>query len=206
LPFRYINPMDKITTETKIILLLGDTGVGKSSFINCIHGIVGDEQKVSVAKTSDGIQSCTVEPGFYRVYHAILGDLLVIDTPGFNDTANISDVEIIKRIFIAFFNWDMKFAVDVLIYFNKAPDQRIRFKKDIDMFCKFFKVDPSFISKSGISLITNWKGISPKYQEKYERTVIESIRKDLNLSVIKWDNIYPVDKQVNNFFSFLLVF
>ena len=189
-----------INPDTKIILLLGDTGVGKSSFVNCLHGITGEDQTFQRAKTSEEIDSCTKEPVLYQLKHQVFGDILLIDTPGFNDTGlEVSNVEIIKRIFVAFFNLDIKFSVNALIYFNSSGDKKIRFEKEIQMFCKFFKVDSNILSESSISLITNWNSITSKSQNKYEETIITEIKSKFNLPVVKWDNIDPVEDQVGIF-------
>lgn len=187
--------LQSIGPNTKVILLLGDTGVGKSSFTNFLHGQHTDG--IQIAEVSSKTESCTKIPSPYRIpNHPIYGDILLIDTPGFNDTSNeISNLEILKRIFLLFFNNGMQYSVHGLIYFTKASESRIRFVKDIDLFCKFFNVDRGTISKSSISIVTRWEDLKEKAKKKYEETVIQEIVDKFKLPVVRWDSEEPVDGQ-----------
>ncbi|PPR03427.1 hypothetical protein CVT24_012696 [Panaeolus cyanescens] len=73
-----------------IIALLGRTGTGKSSFANRVVGA----PDVGVGHN---LQSCTKEIRIFRHTSPTSSDLVIIDTPGFNDTT-LSDVQILERI------------------------------------------------------------------------------------------------------------
>ncbi|KAF5326439.1 hypothetical protein D9611_000791 [Ephemerocybe angulata] len=84
-----------------VILLTGETGAGKSSFINALLGQAGDQKRFRVG---EALVSCTtrVESAFIEGqtgnYRHIRGQrVVVVDTPGFDDTF-AADLQILKRI------------------------------------------------------------------------------------------------------------
>jgi len=73
------------------ILLVGETGEGKSSFINhIIGGVAAEEAK------DDQVDSETSKT---HIYYKKEDGIYIIDTPGFGDTrVNMNDEEVGKRI------------------------------------------------------------------------------------------------------------
>ncbi|RMZ23926.1 hypothetical protein D0859_12025 [Hortaea werneckii] len=73
-----IKELDMEETKSPLILVIGQTGAGKSHFIN---KTIGDK----VVKESSGLKSCTSKPEMVEV-QVDEHQFLMIDTPGFNDT------------------------------------------------------------------------------------------------------------------------
>ena len=97
----------------RTFLLLGQTGVGKSSLINSTFG-------VSVAETSD-TEVCTKVVKHYS-YHTPFGDLCLIDTPGLGEGSEKLDEKYLETIKKFIF----KEKVDVYVYVSLLNETRFR--------------------------------------------------------------------------------
>lgn len=73
----------------KNFILVGRTGVGKSSFINAAFG-------AKLAET-DPYEACTVLPKYYA-YGTEYGDICLLDTPGLGEDDVKTDKKYLKRI------------------------------------------------------------------------------------------------------------
>lgn len=73
----------------RYFLIIGQTGVGKSSFINATFGI-------QLAKTSD-FEPCTKSVKYYA-YGTSYGDICLIDTPGLGEDNTYLDLSYLQTI------------------------------------------------------------------------------------------------------------
>ncbi|KAF9526000.1 P-loop containing nucleoside triphosphate hydrolase protein [Crepidotus variabilis] len=73
-----------------IILVIGTTGAGKSTFVNAVAGY-------EASQASDDLGSCTREVKAVPCHLFEGRRVVIVDTPGFNDT-NISDVDVFRLV------------------------------------------------------------------------------------------------------------
>ncbi|KAJ3508047.1 hypothetical protein NMY22_g16738 [Coprinellus aureogranulatus] len=110
--------------DDAIIIILGPTGVGKSTFINEYFG-------KEVTHVSDGMVSCTQQISYHP---HILSDshptspgrrLVLIDTPGFDDTYN-TEYETFRRICVSLAStYDNQLRVASVLYLNSVTQKRM---------------------------------------------------------------------------------
>ncbi|KAF8805168.1 hypothetical protein BYT27DRAFT_7192832 [Phlegmacium glaucopus] len=110
---------DDLSPDDIIIAVMGPTGSGKSTFINIITDF-----EIGVGHN---LESCTNEVNNVRISMPELayGDLVFVDTPGFDDT-NKSDVDILKMVA----DWlKSTYAKNILLsgllYFHRITDNRM---------------------------------------------------------------------------------
>ncbi|KAF4985278.1 hypothetical protein FGRMN_11242, partial [Fusarium graminum] len=117
-----------IEKEDAIIAVMGLTGSGKSTFIS---KLVAD--KVVIGHQ---LESCTSEIETFRFKHPSGRQVVLVDTPGFNDN-NLSDREVLERIsgFLASM-YQKKMYLNGIIYMHRITDNRLggSGKKNIMMF------------------------------------------------------------------------
>ncbi|KAG2008111.1 TKL/TKL-ccin protein kinase [Coprinopsis cinerea AmutBmut pab1-1] len=104
-----------------LILVLGETGVGKSTFINNVLG------QPELASVSHGMDSGTSEIQKYTYIHPASGRSVVfVDTPGFND-AYIEDIKTLQNIrkFLRKPEFD-KYVLGGIIYLHDIGQNRLR--------------------------------------------------------------------------------
>ncbi len=97
----------------KTFLAIGQTGVGKSSFINSTFG-------VSLAKTSD-YEACTRVVEHYT-YSTQLGNLRIVDTPGLGESTQAVDISYLNMI-KDYVNYN---HVDYYLYITPLNETRFR--------------------------------------------------------------------------------
>lgn len=88
------HPMVGVDREAPIFAVIGETGVGKSSFINSLGGRSSSNDAPEICDTLD---TCTNE---ILVYKATVDNLPIylMDTPGFNDR-RMTDEEVMNMIY-----------------------------------------------------------------------------------------------------------
>lgn len=94
-------------------LIVGQTGVGKSSFVNATFG-------TSIAKT-DKFKACTQVIEHY-VYHTNFGEIGLIDTPGLSEDSLETD----KAYLHLLQQYITRTSVDITLYITKLNETRFR--------------------------------------------------------------------------------
>ncbi|KAH7925400.1 hypothetical protein BV22DRAFT_439623 [Leucogyrophana mollusca] len=163
---------DIVTLATKtcpvdtMILMLSQTGAGKSSFINTAAGS-------DLASVSDAMQSCTTDIQPIYVPHPRDPNrrIVFVDTPGFND-ASMGDAEILRRIV----EWlqrpvNEKIGLRGIIYLLEITESRIDPRNNL--------MSPSKLSRPGtahnvVLATTKWDDIQEdegqrRQQQRSER-------------------------------------
>ncbi|XP_067430243.1 kinesin-like protein KIF20B [Thunnus thynnus] len=162
-----------LNKENKTILLVGETGAGKSTLINTLFNytmgvkfddniwfeIVEDEKRSqSVSQTSDVIM--------YKIFgfegKTLPFSLTIIDTPGYGDTREIEhDAIISQRLFDLFRSDDGVHEIDAVGLVLKASENRLsdRLMYIFDSVTSLFGKD---LEKNIVAIITHSDGITPE--------------------------------------------
>ncbi|KAF8959510.1 P-loop containing nucleoside triphosphate hydrolase protein [Flammula alnicola] len=155
-----------------VILVIGLTGAGKSSFINTLLG----EGKPKMI-VGDSLQSCTVDPcpvditddiSFASRDHFNGGRLVIVDTPGFDDTY-VDDSKILKRTtdWLAA-SYSKKMKLGGVIYLHDISQSRI-----LDTTCKKLYMFQKLVRKDALRSIvlgtTKWSLVDKDTASKREQ-------------------------------------
>ncbi len=109
--------LDAITSSDAVVLVMGITGSGKSTFISELV-----EEDVQVGHD---LTSCTSGVNFFALEYQQGRRIFLIDTPGFDDTYR-SNSEVLKDIaFILAQLYRMKIALAGVIYLHRITDNRL---------------------------------------------------------------------------------
>ncbi|PPQ65174.1 hypothetical protein CVT24_011037 [Panaeolus cyanescens] len=108
--------------SAQITLLLGLTGVGKSNFLECLHGTK------TLEISGDSLESVTQEVICYRLVNVTLGRLrqaiYILDCPGFSDN-QISEMRVVKMLQAWCEAQAGSPSFDSILYFHRITDKRL---------------------------------------------------------------------------------
>ncbi|KAG6913645.1 hypothetical protein DXG01_005352, partial [Tephrocybe rancida] len=167
--------MDDPRDTDLVILVMGQTGAGKSTFINVVTGR-------DATKASHGLESCT--PQLLPVILPHPTDqtrrIVLVDTPGFDDTG-LSNSEILQRITVWLAQlYSANMTLAGVIYLHDITEVRWlgSFRKNLDMFNKLVGRDAI---RNVVLATTNW-GVIPNKDgtcDRRKKKLSESNWKDM---------------------------
>ncbi|KAK9971310.1 hypothetical protein ABG768_024684 [Culter alburnus] len=154
----------------KIVLLLGETGVGKTTLINTmVNYLLGVEfedeiwYEITEEAARDQSESQTSEITMYEVCPVKSPmSLTIIDTPGYGDTRGLErDLEVAENLAILFQSIDGVREIDAVCFVIQASKNRLSDRQHyiISSVLSLFGKD---IVKNIVFLITHSDGLPPK--------------------------------------------
>ncbi|XP_043100848.1 LOW QUALITY PROTEIN: uncharacterized protein LOC122348991 [Puntigrus tetrazona] len=161
----------KDTSKTnKIILLVGETGVGKTtlinSMVNYLKGVKFEDEiwyEITEAAAGDQSESQTSEITMYEVFPEVSAmSLSIIDTPGYGDTRGLDkDLEVAENLATLFQSNDGVREVDAVCFVTQASKNRLSDRQHyiISSILSLFGKD---IVDNIVFLITHSDGLTPK--------------------------------------------
>ena len=163
----YLDNLD-LGYKDKFIILLGATGVGKSTFINAIT----ESSKCQVSK---GAKSCTKDINIVKLFDSGY-NYYFVDTPGLNDSMGDSNhIELLKKI-------SKKGILTTIILVHNYNTMRLSYS-DIEMLKTYMEIFPSENFWEHVLFVESFY-----FRELFRAPLIESITCEPNLIEFMNDN------------------
>ncbi|OBZ66326.1 hypothetical protein A0H81_13775 [Grifola frondosa] len=152
-----------VNEQTALIAVMGPTGSGKTAFINLVSG--------SNLRVGNGLESCTDEIGIATPCKISGKDVLLVDTPGFDDTQK-TQADILKEI-AAFLRktYENGRKLTGIIYMHRISDFRMSgiARENFRLFRKTCGDD----AMKNVVIVTNmWGEVKPERGEERERELM----------------------------------
>jgi GTP-binding protein EngB required for normal cell division len=182
--------MEKLAALSGYIIVLGESGSGKSSIINQIVGS-------SVAKSGAG-EAVTTVPEQYIITAGPFQGVKLVDTPGFNDTKGLTNDEITKMI-MTFIEKSGSRTLIGFILVQSCRRNRVMLR-EVYRSLKVAKELPN-MENSCILVVTNMASYNPEDED--EREIMATIEAQMNevkikSGIVKWDNRRPLAGQIED--------
>jgi len=165
-------PKDRLSPQDRIVILMGPTGAGKSTFINYATDQGGQG-------IGHGLQSVTSEIRAVRCLHPVdKGPVIFVDTPGFDDTHR-SDIEILSVIagwFVKVYKEAVPLAA--IVYLHRISDNRMAGSplKNLQMFASMCGQQAM---PSVVLCTTMWNEINEPTGDRRENELKDNFWKDM---------------------------
>ncbi|KAG8758461.1 hypothetical protein FRC14_008150 [Serendipita sp. 396] len=174
------------SSDERIIVVMGPTGVGKTTFINCVARR-GDRG------VGHDIESCTAEVALIKVEDPIQNrKVVLVDTPGFDDTYR-SDIDILTDIATFLVKSYRKgVPLDTILYLHRITDKRMTgsLLKNLKMFVSLCGIG----SMPTVTIVTTmWSEVNREQGEAREQALKKRMWFDMidkGCSVKEFDGTY----------------
>ncbi|CAM4511706.1 unnamed protein product [Leuciscus chuanchicus] len=153
----------------KIVLLVGETGAGKTTIINAmvnyLLGVKFEDEiwyEITEEEARDQSESQTSEITMYEVFPESSVSLTIIDTPGYGDTRGLEkDLEVAENLSTLFQNNDGVRHIDAVCFVIQASKNRLSDRQHyiISSVLSLFGKD---IVNNIVFLMTHSDGLPPK--------------------------------------------
>ncbi|KAF8811584.1 hypothetical protein BYT27DRAFT_7183861 [Phlegmacium glaucopus] len=164
-------PFENLASDDIVIVVIGPTGVGKSTFINTAAGerLLEDEKKASDGKTSL-LSPCTTEFTHVRCTFEDSRRVVFVDTPAFPDPYGSSSLSAEKEIGNKISDWlkrafGKRIKVTGILYLHNITDNRLT-EPPLPHYEMFRKLCGKEYPGSVILVLTMWEKVDPEIGQR----------------------------------------
>ncbi|KAL4259606.1 hypothetical protein AB1N83_006546 [Pleurotus pulmonarius] len=181
--------IEELEVDDIVIVIMGPTGAGKSSFVNLATG--------NATRVGHGLEACTESIDMFKLQRKDMQNIIFVDTPGFRDDAKFDTgigenvVSCLKQIY------EQNVRLAGILYLHRITDNRVvsTFLKDATSFRSLYSEDEL---QKIVLVTTMWDEVDQaagaetetELERYYQKTMLKQgsrIMRHINTFQSAWD-------------------